>query len=183
MQPLGGAKDPWESVASDTVPVGADAPPETVGATVTVQVVLWPVSTCAGGQFSALVVGAIVRAYAKCAAGDGGEVPAGELTLTGTIPEPGGLWTRSSVSVIGVTLVASMLPNLTAVAWARLVPMMRVSVPPAAGPASGLIWVTVGPRAAARYVKRAAFPGAEVPAGVATVTGTVPDPAGAVTCN
>ena len=154
MQPLGVTEDPWESVARDAVPVGAGALPKALGATATVQLVLCPVSTCAGAQVSVVVVGASVGVYVNCASGDGGEVPVGELTLTGAMPEPGGLWTCSSVSLVGVTLVPSVLPNLTAVAWARLVPWIITSVPPAAGPASGLIWVIAG-AAAARYVKRA----------------------------
>ena len=144
MQRLGGAKDPWESVVSVTVPVGADALPAAVGATVTVQVVLWPVFTGTRGQFSAVVVCASVDAYANRATGDGGEVPEGELTRTRTIPAPGGLWTCSSLSSMGFTLVPSALPKLTAAACARLVPVIMTSVPPAVGPRAGATPVMVG---------------------------------------
>ena len=43
-----------------------------------------------------------------------------------------------------VTLVAAVVPNMTALAPVKLVPVMVTEVPPAGGPAGGLTPVTVG---------------------------------------
>ena len=48
------------------------------------------------------------------------------------------------VAEVRVKLVAAKVPNLTAVAADRLVPVMTTLVPPATGPAVGLRPVTVG---------------------------------------
>ena len=74
------------------------------------------------------------------------------------------------VAVSAVT-VPAVLPNLTAVAFARLVPVTVTLVPPPWGPEVGLTAVTVG---AAVYVNWSALLVAEVPLGVVTVTSTVP---------
>jgi ABC-type methionine transport system permease subunit len=68
------------------------------------------------------------------------------------------------------------LPNFTAVALPRLVPVIVTVVPPVVGPDAGEIPVTVGP--AAVYVNLSAGVFAEVPPGVVTVTSSVPVPFG-----
>ena len=48
------------------------------------------------------------------------------------------------VALLTVNEVAAVLPNLTAVAPVKLVPVMATLVPPALGPLVGEIAVTVG---------------------------------------
>ena len=66
------------------------------------------------------------------------------VTVTSTTPEPAGL-----VAVIWVALstlnVAAAVPNLTALAPVKLVPVIVTEVPPAVGPLLGATDVTVGP--------------------------------------
>jgi hypothetical protein len=72
------------------------------------------------------------------------DVPPGETTVTSTVPAPAGLFAVSSVSLTIVTFVAGFVPNSTAVARVRPVPMTVTGVPPDAGPVPGLIDETVG---------------------------------------
>ena len=72
-------------------------------------------------------------------------VPLGVVTVTSTAPalpaeEIAVIW----VDEFTVKLVAAVLPNLTAVAPVKLLPVMTTEVPPAAGPLAGLTPVTVG---------------------------------------
>jgi hypothetical protein len=76
-----------------------------------------------------------------------------------------------------VKLVALVGPNLTALAFAKLVPVMVTEVPPATGPLAGPTLVTAG-RGNGTYVNVSAGLVALVPPGVVTVTSTVPVPAG-----
>ena len=66
------------------------------------------------------------------------------VTVTSTVPVPAG-----AVAVMGwrslTVKVAVAVPNFTAVAPVKLVPVMVTEVPPAAGPELGLTPVTVGP--------------------------------------
>jgi hypothetical protein len=82
------------------------------------------------------------------------------------------------VAEFTVKLVAAVVPNFTALAPVKFVPVMVTDVPPVGGPELGVTAVTVG---AAWYVNLSAAPVAEVPPGVVTVTSTDPaDPAGSV---
>ena len=66
------------------------------------------------------------------------EVPPGVVTVTSTVPacRPGEV-AVIEVAELTVKAVAAAVPNLTAVAPVRLVPVMVTVVPPAAGPRSG----------------------------------------------
>jgi hypothetical protein len=70
-------------------------------------------------------------------------VPPAVVTVTSTVPTPAG-----EVAVIWVALSTvkepALLPNLTAVAPEKLVPVMVTLVPPDVGPVFGLTLVTVG---------------------------------------
>ena len=70
------------------------------------------------------------------------------------------------------------MPNLTAVAPVKPVPVIVTGIPPASGPDAGARPETVGP---AVYVNRSADDVADVPPAVVTVTSTVPaEPGGEV---
>ena len=71
-------------------------------------------------------------------------VPAGEVTLTSTAPDPAGAVAVICESLTTVKFDAAADPNLTAVAPVKLVPVIVTLVPPAAGPDDGLIPVTAG---------------------------------------
>ena len=71
------------------------------------------------------------------------EVPPAVVTVTSTVPVPDGEVTVIDVAESAVT-VPVVVPNLTAVAFARLVPVTVTLVPPAPGPEVGLTPVTVG---------------------------------------
>jgi hypothetical protein len=92
----------------------------------------------------------IVGAYENASAEDAAEAPPGETTVTSTVPVPAGLNAVSWVSLAMATFVAGVVPNSTAVALVKPVPMTVTGVPPAAGPKLGLTDETVG---AGRYVK------------------------------
>jgi hypothetical protein len=105
------------------------------------------------------------------------DVPAGVVTLTLATPAPGGL-TAVIVPLLTTTMsVAGVVPKSTTVAPLNPVPVIVTEVPPAAGPLDGLIPLIVG-AATAVYVNWSAGEVADVPRGVATVTFTVPVPAG-----
>ena len=70
-------------------------------------------------------------------------MPPGVVTVTSTVPVPDGEVTVIDVAVSAVT-VPAVVPNLTVVAFVRLVPVTVTLVPPAAGPEVGLTAVTVG---------------------------------------
>src|SRR5512141_1665307 len=71
-------------------------------------------------------------------------VPAGDVTVTSTVPEPAGLVAVIEVSELTVKSAAGVPPKLTAVAPVSQAPVMVTDVPPAAGPPEGLIDVTTG---------------------------------------
>src|SRR5205823_1380537 len=71
-------------------------------------------------------------------------VPPAVVTVTSSVPVPAGDVAVILVALLMVKEVALLLPNLTAVAPVKLVPLMVTEVPPAAGPLVGEIEVTVG---------------------------------------
>ena len=75
---------------------------------------------------------------------DRAEVPASVVTVMSTVPAV----SAGAVAVIEVAelavMVPAVVPNLTAEADERLVPVMVTVAPPATGPPVGLIAVTVG---------------------------------------
>ena len=103
-----------------------------------------------------------------------GEVPIPFVTVTSTVPDPAGLVAVMEVAEFTVTEAAGVAPNETVESPVKPVPVMVTEVPPAAGPKSGLMAVTVG----ASKAKRSAGLVAEVPLPLVTVTSTEPVPAG-----
>jgi hypothetical protein len=95
-------------------------------------------------------------------------VPLGVVTVTSTVPLPAGLVAVICVAVLPVSAVAAAVPNLTAVAALKLVPVMTTDVPPAAGPPVGASMVTVG--GVAVYVNLSTVLVELVPLGVVTAT-------------
>ena len=72
------------------------------------------------------------------------DVPPAVVTVTSTVPAvPAGLVAVICVAV-SLTIVAGVVPNSTAVAPVRFVPVIVTVVPPAVGPDVGLTPVTVG---------------------------------------
>ena len=72
-------------------------------------------------------------------------MPPAVTTVTSTVPAvPAGLVTTICVAVSLTIVRRWLVPNITAVALARFVPVIVTVVPPAAGPAAGLMPVTVG---------------------------------------
>ena len=73
-------------------------------------------------------------------------MPAGVVTVTSTVPVPAGLLAVIVVSFTTVRFVAAVVPNSTAVAPVKPVPVIVTGVPPAVGPLVGLRPVTAGAR-------------------------------------
>ena len=71
-------------------------------------------------------------------------VPLGVVTVTSTVPDPGGEVAVISHSLTSVTFVAPLDPKSTVVAPVRFVPEIVTLVPPPVGPEDGLIPVTAG---------------------------------------
>ena len=71
-------------------------------------------------------------------------VPLGVVTVTSTIPLPGGEIALIEVALLTVNEDAAIDPKLTAVAPVKPVPVMVTLVPPAAGPVFGFTPVTDG---------------------------------------
>src|SRR5579883_714546 len=91
-----------------------------------------------------VTVGADV--YVNLSAAEVAVVPPGAVTVMSTAPAaPAGLVATTWVAV-SLTIAPGTDPKSTAVALARLVPVMVTDVPPASGPAAGLMPVTVGGR-------------------------------------
>jgi hypothetical protein len=73
------------------------------------------------------------------------ETPPGVVTVTLTVPaDPAADVAVIEVAELTVKLFAAVVPNLTAVAPLRLVPVTVTDVPAASGPIVGLSAVTVG---------------------------------------
>jgi hypothetical protein len=81
-------------------------------------------------------------------------VPPGVVTLMSTAPVPAGAVAVTDVSEFAVKL-AGLAPKLTPVAPARFDPVIPTSVPPAFGPALGLIDRTIGVGSAAKITPMA----------------------------
>lgn len=72
------------------------------------------------------------------------DVPPVLVTVTWTVPMPAGERAVIWVELLTVTFSAEVLPNFTAVAPEKLVPVKITLVPPVVGPAMGEINATVG---------------------------------------
>ncbi len=72
------------------------------------------------------------------------ELPDGVVTVTLTVPVPGGLFAAMSLAVFTWTPVAAAPPNRTAVVPVKPVPPMVTAVPPLSGPLLGLMLVITG---------------------------------------
>ena len=73
------------------------------------------------------------------------DVPPGVVTVTSTTPAGfSGAVAVIFVALVTVTLVAALLPNITAVAPVKPLPVMVTLVPPAVGPDDGEIPATAG---------------------------------------
>jgi hypothetical protein len=71
-------------------------------------------------------------------------VPPPVVTVTSTVPVPAGAVAVIDVAEFMVIEVAAVLPNVTAVAPVKPVPVRVTEVPPAAGPYIGAMLVTAG---------------------------------------
>ena len=71
-------------------------------------------------------------------------VPLGVVTVTWTVPLPAGLTAVIWVAEMTLKEAAFVLPNRTAVAPVKLVPVTVTDVPPAVGPLVGLMPETAG---------------------------------------
>ena len=81
----------------------------------------------------------------KLSAEEVAEVPLKVVTVTSMVPtEPDDEVAVMEVAELTVNEVALLAPNLTAEAPRKPVPVMVTVVPPAVGPAIGLMVVTVG---------------------------------------
>ena len=99
-------------------------------------------------------------------------VPIGVVTVTSTVvalPDDGE-FTVIWVAEMTIILVPALVPNLTAVAPIKLVPVIVTAVLPVSGPETGEIPVTVG---AVSYVKWSLILVALVATALVTVTSTV----------
>src|SRR5438105_2578031 len=101
----------------------------------------------------------------------GSLVPPGVVTVMATAPEPAGVTAVILESLSTLKLIAWTVPKLTPVAAVNPLPLMVTWLPPAFGPKLGFREATTG-RAA--NLNRSPGPAALVPAGVVTVTSTVP---------
>ena len=71
-------------------------------------------------------------------------VPPGVVTVTSTVPAPTGEVAVMPVGLLTVKLAAAVVPNLTALAPVKPVPVIATEVLPVVGPEAGLTPVTVG---------------------------------------
>src|SRR5262249_16522999 len=102
-------------------------------------------------------------------------MPPGVVTLTATVPSPGGLTALILVSESTVKLRAAAFPKDTLVAPVIPLPLITTLAPRAGPPGAGTRPATTG---TGTYVNRLAPSVAEMPSGVVTVTFTVPLPGG-----
>jgi hypothetical protein len=100
------------------------------------------------------------------------DVPTGVVTVMSTVAAlSAGLVALIEVEELTLKLLAAVVPNATAVAPVKLVPVTVTTVPPANGPLAGLTAVTVG---APSKVNWSAEDVADVPEELVTVMSTVP---------
>ena len=71
-------------------------------------------------------------------------VPAGVVTVTSTVPRPGGLVAAIWVPLVTENEAAAAEPNLTATAPVKSEPVIVTEVPPAGGPWFGATELTTG---------------------------------------
>jgi len=103
-------------------------------------------------------------------------VPNGVATVTSTAPAfSGGDVAEMDLADITANDDAGVVPNLTAVAPAKFVPVMVTVVPPVIEPEVGWRRVTVGGGGGVTKVNLSAFLVALVPPGPVTMTSTFPD--------
>ena len=115
-----------------------------------------------------VIVGAAT--YVNRSAAEGTEVPVNVLTVMWTLDVPAGLWTTIREGEL-LMIVAVAEPNLTSVARSRSVPLIVTCVPPAKGPALGLMNCTTGAKVLVSMVSDSGFDGAEaLPAASVAVT-------------
>jgi hypothetical protein len=113
-------------------------------------------------------------AYVNLSAALVADVPAIVVTVMSTVPtDPAGDTAVICDALFTVNEVAAVVPNRTLLAPINPVPVMVTGVPPAVLPEDGEIEVTVG-----AYVNWSSGLVGDVPAGVVTVTSTVPVPGG-----
>ncbi len=108
-----------------------------------VPAIVTDVPPAVGPELGLIPVTAGATIYVYSSADDVAEVPPAVTTVTSTVPVPAGLVATICVAV-SLVIVAVTLPNCTAVAPAKLVPLIVTAVPPVAGPEVGLIPVTLG---------------------------------------
>ena len=72
------------------------------------------------------------------------DVPYGDVTVTATVPVPGGALTVISVLLTMTTVLAGVVPKSTAAGATNPVPVRVTGVPPDSAPAGGASDVTVG---------------------------------------
>ena len=89
-------------------------------------------------------------------------VPPPVVTAMSTVPLPAGEVAVIEVELLTVNDVALVLPNLTAVAPVKLVPVMATPVPPVVGPEFGFTLVTVGAVAATQLAVTVLLPSASL---------------------
>jgi len=82
-----------------------------------------------------------VEEYEKLDSSVAMDVPAGVVTVTATVPVPGGEVADMEVSLFTVK-VAELVPNCTLSAFVKPEPVIDTIVPPEGGPDFGLIEVT-----------------------------------------
>jgi hypothetical protein len=89
---------------------------------------------------------AVTELYVYRSAATGALIPAVVTTSISTVPTvPAGAVAVMLVLLLTVKLVAGVLPKITAVVPVNPVPEIVTVVPPATGPAAGLIPVTSAP--------------------------------------
>ena len=96
--------------------------------------------------------------------------PFGVVTVTFTVPAPGGETAVTDVLEFTVKLLAAVPPKSTALACPSCTPVIVTVVPPVVGPDVGLMRVTEG----TTYVKWSIATGAEVPGVAVTWMSTTP---------
>jgi len=109
-----------------------------------------------------------------------GEVPSPVVTVTSTVPVPAGVAAVICELVFTMKAAAASVPNVTAVAPARLVPVTVTVAPPWMGPEEGFKPVTVGGGGGVEEKVNwsAGALIAEVPPAVVTVMSTAPTDSG-----
>src|SRR2546421_2532343 len=101
-------------------------------------------------------------------------VPSGVVTVTSTVPLPGGDLATMLVADCSVKVTASTEPNLTEPAPRKWAPVIATEVPPVRGPSLGFTPATIGVFAdsACTTAVRAEVAGAEAPPALDAVTAT-----------